>query len=57
MSKNAYINVRVKEKTKQEVEDINNNIKELAEAINLTGGNPYPKKFNKIINLYAHGNT
>ena len=28
---------------------------ELAEAINLTGGKTYPKKFNKIISLYAKG--
>ena len=27
----------------------------MAEALSLTGGNPYPKKFKKIINLYARG--
>ncbi|QLY39846.1 type II toxin-antitoxin system RelB/DinJ family antitoxin [Hujiaoplasma nucleasis] len=91
MSKNAYINVRVDEKTKKDVEDIleilginmstaidiflnqivlNNGLpfkmkmpsmditvkeQELAEALNLTGGKPYPKKFKKIINLYGRG--
>lgn len=28
---------------------------ELARAINLTGGKDYPRKFKKIIYLYAHG--
>lgn len=28
---------------------------ELASAINLTGGNEYPKRFKKIISLYAQG--
>ncbi len=28
---------------------------ELARAINLTGGKDYPKKFKKIISLYAYG--
>ena len=28
---------------------------ELARAINLTGGKDYPRKFKKIISLYAHG--
>ena len=91
MSKNTYINVRVDEKTKKEVEDIldilginmstavdlflsqiilNKGIpfkvklpnkdtikkeQELAEALNLTGGKPYPKKLKTIINLYARG--
>ncbi|NCD07394.1 MAG: type II toxin-antitoxin system RelB/DinJ family antitoxin [Spirochaetia bacterium] len=91
VSKNAYINVRVDEETKKEVENIldilginistavdlflsqiilNKGLpfkvklpkkgaaekeQELAEAINLTGGKPYPKKFKKIINLYARG--
>lgn len=91
MSKNTYINVRVDEETKKEVEDIldifginmstavdlflsqiilNKGLpfkvklpskditvkeQELVEALNLTGGKPYPKKFKKIINLYARG--
>lgn len=91
MSKNAYINVRVDENTKEEVDQIldllginmstainlflnqiklrkeipfevrvpKNNVqdkaKELAEALNLTGGKTFPKKFNKIISLYARG--
>lgn len=28
---------------------------ELASAINLTGGKDYPRKFRKILSLYAHG--
>jgi addiction module RelB/DinJ family antitoxin len=28
---------------------------ELARVINLTGGKDYPRKFKKIISLYAHG--
>ena len=36
MSKNVYINVRVEEEIKKEEDDINNKIKDLAEAINLT---------------------
>ncbi len=91
MSKNAYINVRVHEETKTEVDQILDSLginmstaidlylnqiklkkglpfdvkipkknmhekrKELAEALNLTGGKPFPKKFNKIITLYARG--
>ncbi len=91
MSKDAYINVRVEEKTKEEVEQILDLLginmstaidlylsqirlkkglpfevktpktsiqvksKDLAEALNLTGGKTFPKKFNKIINLYARG--
>jgi DNA-damage-inducible protein J len=91
MRKDAYINVRVDDETKKEVEEIlsdlginmstaidtflsqivlnqglpfhvkkpikevSNKIKDLAEAINLTGGKAYPKKFRKIINLYANG--
>jgi DNA-damage-inducible protein J len=91
VSKNTYINVRVDEETKKEVEDIldilginmstavdlflsqiilNKGLpfkvklpskditvkeQELVEALNLTGGKPYPKKFKKIINLYARG--
>ena len=91
MNKNAYINVRVQEETKREVDQILealginmstaidlylNQIKlkkglpfevkvpkksmyeksqELAEALNLTGGKTFPKKFNKIITLYARG--
>ncbi len=91
MSKNAYINVRVEEKTKHEVDeilnllginmstaidiylnqiklhnglpfdvrtpgdDVNHKTQELAEALNLTGGKPFPKKFTKIITLYARG--
>ena len=91
VSKNTYINVRVDEETKKEVEDIldvlginmstavdlflsqiilNKGLpfkvklpskditvkeQELVEALNLTGGKPYPKKLKKIINLYARG--
>lgn len=91
MKKEAYINVRVDEKTKNQVDDIlstlginmstaidiylnqillnqglpfevkkpkndkSKKIKELAEAINMTGGKAYPKRFNKIITLYANG--
>lgn len=91
MKKEAYINVRVDEKTKCEVDEIlielginmstainiylnqillnqglpfevkkpkkeiSDKTKELAEAINLTGGKTYPKKFSKIISLYAKG--
>lgn len=91
MKKDAYINVRVEEKTKYDVDEILKDLginmstaidiylnqillnqglpfevkkpkkdrtdkaKQLAEAINLTGGKTYPKKFNKIISLYAKG--
>ena len=91
MIKNAYINVRVEEKTKEEADQIlellginmstaidlylnqiilkkglpfevrvprrntNEKLKELAEALNLTGGKTFPKKFNKILTLYARG--
>ncbi|MGD9679220.1 MAG: type II toxin-antitoxin system RelB/DinJ family antitoxin [Vulcanibacillus sp.] len=91
MRKEAYINVRVDEKTKSEVDEILADLginmstaidiylkqislnqglpfevrkpkkeivaktKALAEVINLTGGKTYPKKFNKIISLYAKG--
>ena len=91
MSKEAYINVRVEKKVKEEVDHIldllgitmstaidlylsqirlnkglpfevkmpKKNIqvkaRELAETLNLTGGKTFPKKFNKIINLYARG--
>jgi len=30
-------------------------LKELAEAVNLTAGKTYPKKFNKILSLYSKG--
>lgn len=89
--KDAYINVRFDERTKNEVDEIlfdlginmstaidiylnqillnqgipfevikpkkeiSDKAKELAEAINLTGGKTYPKKYNKIISLYAKG--
>ena len=89
MKKDAYINVRVDEKTKSDVDEILIDLginmstaidiylkqillkqglpfevkktkkdrvdkaQELAEAINLTGGKTYPKKFHKIISLYA----
>lgn len=91
MIKNAYINVRVEEKTKEEADQIlevlginmstaidlylnqiilkkglpfevrvprmiaKDKAKELAEALNLTGGKTFPKKFDKIITLYARG--
>ncbi|MFU8786510.1 MAG: type II toxin-antitoxin system RelB/DinJ family antitoxin [Candidatus Izemoplasmataceae bacterium] len=91
MKKDAYINVRVDQKTKSEVDEIlidlginmstaidiylnqillnqglpfevkkpkkklADKTKALAEAINLTGGKPYPKKFDRIISLYAKG--
>lgn len=91
MRKTAYINVRVEEKTKEEVERVldrlginmstaidlylnqiklkqglpfkvnlpktttNDKVKNLAEALNLTGGQPYPKKFQTILSLYARG--
>ncbi|BCR36145.1 type II toxin-antitoxin system RelB/DinJ family antitoxin [Mariniplasma anaerobium] len=35
--------------------NIHNKTKDLAEALNLTGGKTFPKKFNKIISLYARG--
>lgn len=40
---------------KKPKKDMTDKAKELAEAINLTGGKTYPKKFNKIISLYAKG--
>lgn len=35
--------------------DINDREMDLAQALNLTGGKDYPRKFKKIISLYAHG--
>jgi DNA-damage-inducible protein J len=91
MKKDAFINVRVDEKTKSDVDEIlidlginmstaidiylsqillnqglpfevkipkkemTSRTQELAKAINLTGGKTYPRKFNKIISLYAKG--
>ncbi len=35
--------------------DVNTKTLELAQALNLTGGKPFPKRFNKIVSLYANG--
>ena len=91
MSKKGYINVRVEENTKKEVDEIletlginmstainlflhqvllkrglpfdvkihsntpNKRAKDLAEALNLTGGKAIPPEFEKILSLYAKG--
>ncbi len=91
MSKKGFINVRVEENTKKEVDEIletlginmstaidlflhqvllnrglpfevkvqpntpNKRAKDLAEALNLTGGKAIPPKFEKILSLYARG--
>lgn len=52
MKKDAFINVRVDEKYKKAFDD---RAKALAEAINFTDGKTNPRKFSKIVSLYAKG--